>query len=66
MTKIEDEHLKKCKGEHFRTKPFGNSKRKLLVCNKMGQYVDRQALREEIDRFYDGLHFVLPAEKKRR
>jgi hypothetical protein len=53
MTKVEDEHLKKCKAEHFRTRPFEGAENKLLVCEKTGQYVDRQALRDEIERFYE-------------
>lgn len=58
MTKTEDEHLKRCKGEHFSTKPFEGATRKLLVCKHSGQYVDRQALREEIDRFYEKKHGI--------
>jgi hypothetical protein len=53
MTKTEDEHLKRCKEGHFRTKPFEGARKKLLVCKKTGQYVDLQALMEEIDRFYE-------------
>ena len=48
-TDIEKKHLAKCKAEHFSTKPFARAKRKLLVCHKSGQYVDLDALRDEID-----------------
>ena len=53
MTKVESAHLRKCKADHYRTTPFLASdvnfkQKRLLVCSKTGQYVDHDALAEEM------------------